>query len=330
MKVSSTAALFLALAATSVSAFTPVATTQLRASAGAPLTQLFEATETVEDVAAAAVPVVVPMPQSYKEMVRQVASAMKDAAALGKEHQIIRVCLPRDASNANLGVYSEGLLDVDSNQQEIVLVPPDESWQGGIMQLYYSALPTMSDSLRLFSENESGVPPRIEEDRSIDESGVDGCSVLKSDNNDGSPISCYIQPGQETVEDYVVAQAQKPGLVVLLNPQWRVTDDWFDGVSKTNEGWFGKVAGFLGGKGDTLRRLGELDFESVYNLEGYVCRGWTVRMVKRFDSDYYVYVDDNEGSYKQVGTKAERPTYQEVEKLLDENDFGFRYTEGLI
>ena len=163
----------------------------------------------------------------------------------------------------------------------------------------------------------------------MDESGVDGVSLLKSENADGTPVKCFIQPSQETVEDYVDAEAQKPGMVVLLNPQWRVTDDWFDGVSKTNEGWFGKVAGFLGGKGDTLRRLGELEFESVYNLEGYVCRGWSVRMVKRFDSEYTVYVD-SDGSYQQVGVKAERPTYQEVEKMLDEGGFGFRYTEGLI
>lgn len=174
------------------------------------------------------------------------------------------------------------------------------------------------------------MPPRIQEDRSIDESGVDGVSVLRCDNNNDQTISCFIQPSQETVEDFVDAQAQKPGLVVLLNPQWRVTDDWFDGVSKTDDGWFGKVAGFLGGKGNTLRRLAELDFESVYNLEGYVCRGWNVRMIKRFDSDYFVYADEENGNYKQVGTKPERPTYQEVEKMLDAAGFGFRYTEGLI
>ena len=181
----------------------------------------------------------------------------------------------------------------------------------------------------LFTRDDSGVPPRIEEDRSIDESGVDGVSLLKADLGDES-VKCFIQASQETVEDFVDAEAQKPGLVLLLNPQWRVTDDWFDGVSRTNEGLFGKVAGFLGGKGGTLRRLGELNFESIYNLEGYVCRGWNVRMVKRFDSDYTVYVESDIGSYSQVGTKTERPTYQEVEKMLDDRGFGFRYAEGLI
>ena len=126
MKFSS--ALLLAIAATSVSAFAPTApTTALRdsqATVAVPTTVLFSTTENTTETAAPAASKTVPMPQSYKEMVRQVSSARKDANALGKNHQIIRVCLPRDATNANLGVYSEGLLDVDS--QNIVLVPPGE------------------------------------------------------------------------------------------------------------------------------------------------------------------------------------------------------------
>lgn len=159
---------------------------------------------------------------------------------------------------------------------------------------------------------------------------MDGVGLLKADLGEDKTVRCFIQPSQETVEDYVDADARKPGMVLLLNPQWRVTDDWFDGVSRTNTGLFGQVAEFLGGKGGTLRRLGELNFESVYNLEGYVCRGWNVRMVKRFDSDYTVYVEGEIGSYTQVGTKNERPTYQDVEQMLDDGGFGYRYTEGLI
>jgi hypothetical protein len=86
------------------------------------------------------------MPQSYAEMVRQVASAMRDAYNQKIDRQIVRVLLPRDTSSKKLGVLSEGILDVDA--QNIVLVPPDESWQGGIMQLYRSAAPTCKDALR--------------------------------------------------------------------------------------------------------------------------------------------------------------------------------------
>lgn len=156
-------------------------------------------------------------------------------------------------------------------------------------------------------------------------------SLLTADVGDGRTVKCYIQPSQETVDDYVEAAARGPGdMVVLINPQWRVTDDWFDGVSKADEGVFGRVAQFLGGKGGTLRRLGELGFDAVYNLEGYICRGWNVRLVKRFDSDYTVYVDTEEGRYKQVGTKADRPNYQEVEKMMDSAGFGVKYTAGLL
>jgi hypothetical protein len=86
------------------------------------------------------------MPLSYSEMVRQVASAMRDAYDQKMERQIVRVLLPRDTSSEQLGVLNEGIMDVDS--QNIILVPPDESWQGGIMQLYYSAAPTCRDALR--------------------------------------------------------------------------------------------------------------------------------------------------------------------------------------
>jgi len=324
-----TAAVFLAVAVSSVSAFSPPAAALASISGRTALAATSTTTTAENDGVASSTPsLTVPMPQSYSEMVRQMSSAMSDAVALGRNHQMIRVCLPRSADNANLGVFSEGLLDVDS--ADIMLVPPDESWQGGIMQLYYSAFPTMSDALRLFTENGSGVPPRIEEDRSVDESGVDGVSVLTADAGDGTTIKCFIQPSQETVDEYVDAVARRPGMVVLINPQWRVTDDWFDGVSKTDEGFFGKVAQFLGGKGGTLRRLGELEFEAVYNLEGYVCRGWNIRMVKRFDSDYTVYVDSEKGTYKQVGTKTDRPNYQEVENMLDEAGFKVKFTAGLI
>ena len=131
MKISNIAAVFLALAATSVSAFSPSSGSRTHAvvrrsgSVAPSATKLFESVTAAEDAAktsSSGQPV--PMPASYREMVRQMSSAMKDADALGKNHQIIRVCLPRDADNANLGVYNEGLLDIESGN--IALVPPGE------------------------------------------------------------------------------------------------------------------------------------------------------------------------------------------------------------
>ena len=124
--------LFLALA--SVSAFTRSATVSIpQRKPATSKTRCFETSKDVASTAtattttsaeAAGVPAskTVPMPQSYSEMVRQLSQAMKDAYDNNIDHQIARVCLPRDSTNANLGVFSEGLLDVDS--QDIVLVPP--------------------------------------------------------------------------------------------------------------------------------------------------------------------------------------------------------------
>lgn len=185
-----------------------------------------------------------------------------------------------------------------------------------------------SSSLRLFTQGTGGVPPRIEEDRSVDESGVDGIGLLKADLVDDLTASCFIQPSQETI-DYVEPAAKKSGLLLLLNPQWRLTDDAFDKASK-EQGFFGSVASFLGGKGGALRRLDEMGFQAVYNLEGYICRGYNVRLVKRFDSDYVVFAEKETDKFEKVGTKADgRPTYQEVEQMLVDQGYGYKYASDM-
>ena len=115
MKRFNISALFLALSIGRVAAFTPFTPRIV------PSTQRFEtAEETSSETTKAAAGL--PMPMSYSEMVKQVASAMRDAAAAGTNRQILRVCLPRDLDNQKLGTYSEGLMDVAS--QNIILVPP--------------------------------------------------------------------------------------------------------------------------------------------------------------------------------------------------------------
>jgi Domain of unknown function (DUF1995) len=182
--------------------------------------------------------------------------------------------------------------------------------------------------LSLFAKVDSGVPSRIEEDRSVDDSGVDGVGLLKAQLGDGVRASCFVQPSQETVDDYIDEEVKKGGLVLLFNPQWRLTDDVFDQASK-EDGFFGQVASFLGGKGNTLKRLDELNFTSVYSFEGYVCRGYNARMVKRFDSDYVVFCESSKFIYERVGTMPSRPTYQEVEKMLVDKGYGFKYAEKM-
>lgn len=172
-----------------------------------------------------------------------------------------------------------------------MLAPPDETWQGGSPQLYRALAPTCREILRRISGEIGGVPPRIVEDRnSVDESGVDGIGILMTQSKLPSDDICaFVQPSQETI-DAVDTLSEQAGnrLVVLMNPQWRNVDDALDVASKKG-GVFGGLASFLGGKGVSLQRLDEMGFDNAYTIEGYVCRGGNIRMVKRFDSDWVVF-----------------------------------------
>jgi hypothetical protein len=86
------------------------------------------------------------IPVSFEEMVKQSSSAMEDAYAKGIARQTIRVLLPRSAENDQLLKLYEADADVDMSQA--VLVPPDETWQGGIMQLYRAASISCQEILR--------------------------------------------------------------------------------------------------------------------------------------------------------------------------------------
>jgi len=86
------------------------------------------------------------IPLSFEEMVNQASSAMEEAYKMGKTRQTIRVLLPRSANNDQLLQYYEG--DIQDSSMETVLVPTDETWQGGIMQLYRAASYTCQAILR--------------------------------------------------------------------------------------------------------------------------------------------------------------------------------------
>jgi hypothetical protein len=181
-----------ALGAGSSSAFMPSSPAS-RTTAFVATSSLSMTTEDATDVETARVPKAIsappknmpetlPVPVSFDEMVRQASTAMADAYEAGITRQMMRVLLPRDPTAANLGTYFESDADVDT--QELILAPPDETWQGGIMQLYRACAPTVLELLRQFSARNNGgnagVPPRMVEDRSMDESGVDGVGLWMS------------------------------------------------------------------------------------------------------------------------------------------------------
>ena len=94
------------------------------------------------------------VPRSFDEMVKQVSATMEDAASSSnnKKRQVIRILLPRSPDNDQFGTYYEqNVIDPDPSMYtdtSLVLVPPDESWQGGIMQLYRSASLACQEILR--------------------------------------------------------------------------------------------------------------------------------------------------------------------------------------
>lgn len=143
-------------------------------------------------------------------------------------------------------------------------------------------------------------------------------------------MSCFLQPTQETIDtvETISKQAGKR-LVLLLNPQWRFADDALDAASR-NDSFLGNFASFLGGKGNSLKRLDELGYENVFTLEGYVCRGGNIRLIKRFDSDWAVFAEnDSASSYIKVGTSTNRPTYQEVDQMLNDKGITLKYARDM-
>jgi hypothetical protein len=204
----------------------------------------------------------------------------------------------------------------------------------------------------------TGVPPKIIEDRAIDESGVDGIGLLYTQygatgssgdsikNDEGgfglfgqsvslptlaeNDMCVVVQPTQEVVDvvESLSNTASEP-LIALLNPQWRNVDDALDSASKSDN-VFGAFASFLGGKGSSLRKLESLGYKSTFTLEGYVCKGGNVRLIKRFDSDWVVFAESDSGdSFIPIGTSIERPTYQEVDKMLNDKGVGYKYARDL-
>ena len=290
-------------------------------------------------------------PMSFQEMVNQASGAMADAKDKGISRQgkhsfecrisffsgislyifsVLRILLPRSAENDQLLQYYED--DAKDGMGDTVLVPPDETWQGGIMQLYRAASFASQEILRRYSRNaEGGVVPRLNEDRSVDESGVDGIGLfLAQGSSSKDDLSAFVQPTQETVDAIESISGQAGSrLVALVNPQWRITDDALDKASRS-EGVFGSFASFLGGKGGSLRRLDSIGFESVYILEGYVCRGGNIRLMKRFDSDWVVFAENDAGTeYIRVGTSPTRPTYQDVDSFLLEKGISLKYARDI-
>ena len=86
------------------------------------------------------------IPRSFDEMVKQSSAAMRSAYQQGITRQIVRILLPRSSDNDQILQYIEN--DANNDLRNSILVPPDETWQGGIMQLYRAASISAQEMLR--------------------------------------------------------------------------------------------------------------------------------------------------------------------------------------
>ena len=247
-------------------------------------------------------------PRDREDMLQQAAACVRAARADGINRYTLRCFLDR----------------------ENVLTPPDESWTGGIMQLYARASPLVKDLLRSLSTDVAGVPPKLSEQR-LDESGVDGASVWMAQSSQPQNDAVgFCQPSTEEVKAISKLSEQAGSRPVLLvNPQWKERDDPLDALSR-KEGLAGMLGNFLGGKASTEAELARLDFRDVYTLATYRCRGSLIYLQLAYPNGWTAFyrqgVEDETWKPLIAGVDA-RPTYQEVEQALQDQGVPFRLTE---
>jgi hypothetical protein len=250
-------------------------------------------------------------PDDSSSMIRDAVAAVNRARDAGVTRFTLRLLLPRE----------EG--------EELKLVPCDESWSGGIMELFRSCSPVVRDLLRELSNDIGGVPPALTEQR-LDESMVDGESLWSAQSSKpADDAMAFVQPSDERMEDIrsIASQAgSRP--VLIVNPQWRERDDLFDDLSRKG-GLLGMFGNMVSGKGGRDKALAELGFTDVYKIAEYICRGSFVSLVFSYPYGWTAfYKDDVTQEWVSLfsGSK-ERPVYQDVEQALIDAGVKFKFNQ---
>ncbi|KAH8060831.1 hypothetical protein JL721_9054 [Aureococcus anophagefferens] len=241
------------------------------------------------------------VPAQRREPIIGGAHAVLRASEDGVARQRLRTLLPR-------GVSRE-------------LIPPDETWTGGIMQLYQACAPLVRDLLRSVGSARGDAAPTVREQR-LDASGVDGEALMVAEAAEARlDASAFVQPSLETqkaIED--VAAAAGPRLVLMVNPQFRDSDDTLDFLA-SKAGFLGQLGGFLGGKAQFTKRMDELGFVDVFSLQEYVTTGTQVRIFLSYPHDWQIFAlsdRDDEPAVK-LGESKERPDYNVIAEVLAAN-----------
>lgn len=301
----------LALACASSSAFQPrVLSARAVARWTGPSPTTIRATVEPEAVAAgeqATAVEAIPLPRSLEQQIAAMGKSITRAREDGVNRQRVRALLPRNG----------------------VLVPPDETWEGGIMELYYAITPMVKRTLRLLTPPVSGVPPRFTENR-IDASTVDGEALWTVQAASAKDDVCaFVQPSVENRKDIEqTCESAGERVVLMFNPQYRESDDTLDYLSKSN-GLFKAVATFLGGKAAFVERLDELGFVDTFNLQSNVIRGSEMFYYKTYPGDWRIYIlgDDDEPIY--LGESKDRPDYNKIDDLLETNGVAQKFQREL-
>ena len=168
-------------------------------------------------------------PRNREDMLDQASKAILRAREDGSNRFTLRLFLPKGE---------------DGN-----LYPPDESWEGGIMQLYAACTPMVRDILRRISNEIAGVPPSLKEQR-IDPSGVDGEAVWFAQSSEPKDDAVgVVQPSAESMPTIreLNRNCGPTRSLLMVNPQWKERDDPFDALSRKG-GFLGALGSVLGGK----------------------------------------------------------------------------------
>ena len=142
------------------------------------------------------------LPTTKEQMIAAAVEAVKRAKADGVNNQRLRILLP-------------------SPRQPGVLIAPDETWEGGIMQLYQTCSPLVRDLVRALSPSSGSVVARLREQR-LDESGVDGEGLWTSEcASAADDVSALVQPSSEQQQNIeAVCKSANGRLVLMVNPQY--------------------------------------------------------------------------------------------------------------
>lgn len=255
------------------------------------------------------------LPLTREEMLAAAEKAVRAAQEDGVTRQRLRVLLP-------------------SPRVARLLVPPDETWEGGIMQLAAACSPVARDLVRRLSPSMAGVPPRLKEQQ-LSVSGVDGESLWVSECGEPkNDVSCFVQPTNEMLGNLqLVCGSAKQRLVLMVNPQYKDTDDTLDFIASNGGGFMASIANFLGGKAGFVGELDKLGFRTTFCLEQYVVRGSELKYLYTWGVGWQVFVTGDDGdSISLTGPDkalSRRPDYNKVAAFLEAQGFAVKAVRDL-